>query len=212
MPCNNVYLVSFARARNNNNNGLTAPPAGFVDPLLEAGAQAASPQGYPFVPWLYTPFIGIGFPSKDAPLEYFSSVTGVNYTLDMLSWNPDAIGSYHPLVQHKRLRTGKAASTLPKDVLRYNGLPYMNFTRGVVNMTGADEGGQFQQGVGVDAQPAAFDSILARPLVAEAKGEAAAVRASLGINMRFCFHSCSLLAVGLCIHVAPFDSIQNSNK
>jgi hypothetical protein len=145
--------------------------AGFVDPLLLAGAQASSPEGYPLVPWLFTPFVGIGYPSKEAPLEYFTSVTGVNYTLDMLSWNPDAIGSHLPLIQHKRLRTGKAAGVLPKDVLRYNGLPYKNFTYGVVNMTGADEGTQFQQGIGMEAQPAAFDSILARPLVAELKGE-----------------------------------------
>lgn len=84
--------------------------------MLLVAAQAASPQFYRLMPWTYTPSLAKAFPSKDYITDYFSALTGVNYTFDMLSWRSSDVGRFHPLIQQKQMETGKGRESTPQDV------------------------------------------------------------------------------------------------
>ena len=138
---------------------------GFEDPVLRLGAAAADPASFRLRPWEYTPSLALTFSSATEPLEYF----GLD-SYDQLSWNRSEIGRFLPLVQHKRVRTGKAAGELSHALEAYRGLRFRNESWGILNMTGQNEG--------ISAGPLAerstpfvtFDSALSRAILAEYSG------------------------------------------
>jgi len=106
---------------------------GFVDPLLLAGAQnIAAANGdaasYALSPWTFMPSVGLTFRTRDDPINYFESVTGNSYNFSMLSWNSSQSGYFHPLIQQKRMYTGKGRSTVPQGMLEYRGVSFLNNT------------------------------------------------------------------------------------
>lgn len=138
---------------------------GFEDPVLRLGAAAADPASFHLRPWEYTPALALTFSSADEPLEYF----GLD-SFSQLSWNRSEIGRFLPLIQRKRVRTGKAADELPHAIDAYRGLRFRNESWGILNMTGQNEG--------ISAGPMAerstpfvtFDSALSRAVLAEYSG------------------------------------------
>ncbi len=92
---------------------------GFDDPLLKAAAEgAAAAAGAPgaerLAPWTYRPALALTFEAEATPTDYFSNVTGTEFDVSMLSWNASAGPGFHPLVQQKRLATGRAEGEAPQ--------------------------------------------------------------------------------------------------
>jgi hypothetical protein len=99
------------------------------------------------------------------------AVTGLNYTMSQLSWNSSQIGAFHPLIQQKRLQTGKAKDSVAQGVLAYRGLPFVTKPYGLVNMTGVNEGVAFGPAFEGSESPIAFDSAIVRPTQLQYTGE-----------------------------------------
>ncbi|KAG7670845.1 hypothetical protein KSW81_004278 [Nannochloris sp. 'desiccata'] len=140
---------------------------GFEDPLLLAAAQgmatsAGDPEAYRLSPWIYTPSIGVTFSTKNAPMEYFEQVTGQAYNFSMLTWNSSDIGYFNPLIQQKRIFTGKGQADAPQEILQYRGIPFESKQYGILNMTGINEAVAFGMNVDTTAERITFDSVLAR--------------------------------------------------
>jgi len=150
---------------------------GFVDPLLFAGfqlmdqSQPGGPTGqHLLTPWLYTPSLAVSYPAQDTPLQYFSTVTGQEYTYNMLSWNSSDIGRFDPLIQQKKLETGKSAGTIPQSVLEYRAVSFLAKPMGIHNMTGVNEGSALGPRLDGSRPAVQFDSALSRPLEAASTG------------------------------------------
>lgn len=97
-------------------------------------------------------------------------VTGFPYNYSMLSWNSSDIGHFTPLVQQKRMFTGKGLNNTFQLMAQYRGLPFNNKTWGITNVTGIDEGVAFGIGFDVNEEKIAFDSALGRALAARYNG------------------------------------------
>ena len=82
----------------------------------------------------------------------------------MLSWNSSRPGAFLPLIQQKRLTTGKAQGSLPQDALQYRGLPFANKTWSIINVTGVNEGVAYGPNVDEQAEFLTWDSVLSRPI------------------------------------------------
>ena len=138
---------------------------GFEDPLLRLGAVAADPTSFHLRPWEYTPSLALTFASAAEPLEYFGLES-----YGQLSWNRSEVGRFLPLIQQKRMQTGKAAHHFPHAIDAYRGLGFRNESWGILNMTGQNEG----ISVGVMAQRSTpfltFDSALSRAVLTEYSG------------------------------------------
>jgi hypothetical protein len=89
----------------------------------------------------------------------------------MLSYNFSQIGYFNPLIQQKRMQTGKAQGTRPMDMLQYKGLPFTNKTWGILNVTGVAEGSAFGIHVDPGKLQIEWDSALSRPLSLVYTGE-----------------------------------------
>lgn len=142
---------------------------GYNDPLLVAGAQAMyasapNPTAYLLQPWLFRPSLGLTFPSANAPLDYFEQITGTVYNFSMLTWNSSEIGRFHPLIQQKKIATGKSRGDTPQYVLEYNGRPFFNKTFAIINTTGVNEGVYFGSNVDKRIEQTTWDSVLSRPI------------------------------------------------
>jgi hypothetical protein len=149
--------------------------AGFDDPLLLTAAQGAAaaagaPEAYRLAPWLYRPSLALSFSTREEPLEYFSNLTGSPYDYSQLSWNSSDLGGFLPLIQQKRMRTGRRQGSAPQDMLQYRGLPFANKTWGILNVTGVSEGVAFGNSFDPGSKPVAWDSVLSRPMQAEFTG------------------------------------------
>lgn len=146
--------------------------AGFEDPLLTAAAQGASPNSYMLMPWTYTPSLALTFSSVDEPVQYFESVTGKPYNFSMLSWNSSDVGAFLPLIQQKKMITGKGQGSIPQNMLEYRGVPFFNKTWGAINVTGVNEGVAFGSNVDENRTVLTWDSVLSRPVNAAFSGNA----------------------------------------
>lgn len=89
----------------------------------------------------------------------------------MLTWNSSDIGHYHPLIQQKRLDTGKAAGSVPQTIYQYRGVPFSNRTWGLLNVTGIAEGVAFGNALDSSKTQIAWDSVLNRPVSMAYTGE-----------------------------------------
>lgn len=176
---------------------------GFEDPLLRLGAVAADPTSFHLRPWEYTPSLALTFSSATEPLEYF----GLD-SFSQLSWNRSEVGRFLPLIQHKQVRTGKAAKDLPHAIEAYRGLSFRNETWGILNMTGQNEG--------ISAGPMAerstpfvtFDSALSRPILAEYSGHDVQVKkidSMLFTMSNASMHACNWTAYEEWADVTGFD-------
>ena len=138
---------------------------GFEDPLLKLGAVAADPTLFHLRPWEYTPSLALTFSSADEPLVYFGLES-----YEELSWNRSDIGRFLPLIQHKRMRTGKAEADVPHTIDAYRGLRFRNESWGILRMAGQNEG----VAVGTTADRSTpfvtFDSALSRSILTEYSG------------------------------------------
>ncbi|KAL4418953.1 hypothetical protein ABPG77_001775 [Micractinium sp. CCAP 211/92] len=137
---------------------------GYEDPVLKALAASKSPSYYTLAPWGYRPFISANFPTPDWPIQYFTNVTGQNVSYGMLSYKDTDIGTYHPLILQKRLVTGAAKGDFPQGILQYNGIPFSMKPRGILNITGANEGIVQGSNFKPTKKPFQFETVLARPI------------------------------------------------
>lgn len=69
------------------------------------------------------------------------------------------------------MQTGKAQGTRPMDMLQYRGLPFINKTWGILNVTGVAEGSAFGIHVDPGKLQIEWDSALSRPLSLGYTGE-----------------------------------------
>ena len=161
--------------------------AGYEDPLLLTAAEmtaeaAGTPGSHVLTPWLFTPSLGLTFPTENYPLEYFQNATGNAYNHTMLSWNSSMIGNFHPLIQQKKMETGKAAGTFPQNALEYRGLSFFNKTWAIVNVTGVNEGVSYGSGLNVTQEQVVWDSVLSRPIGISQSGATDVLKKSTGIQ------------------------------
>eukprot|EP00889_Picochlorum_renovo_P006742 jgi/Picre1/33772/NNA_001251.t1 len=134
---------------------------GYEDPVLLVAAQASG-AGYQMRPWEYTP--------------HYRSLSGTNMTYNMLSWNQSDIGRYLPLIQQKKIQTGK--SSYPQRIKEYRGLPFRPEAWGIINMTGQNEGVAFGDSIWKSSPFLTFDSALSRPILTEYSGKDVIVKGS----------------------------------
>ena len=96
---------------------------------------------------------------------YVAAETETNLTFNDLSWRQTDIGRFMPLIQQKKMFTGKRRFTLSQDIQEYRGLPFRNETWGILNMTGQNEGIQLGSSAGQSSEFVTFDSALSRPIL-----------------------------------------------
>lgn len=109
--------------------------------------------------------------TRSTILSTIHAVTGIPYNFSMLSFNFSQIGHFNPLIQQKRMQTGKAQGTMPMDMVQYKGLPFNNKTWGILNVTGIAEGTAFGIHVDPGQSQIEWDSALSRPLSLAYTGE-----------------------------------------
>lgn len=95
------------------------------------------------------------------------AVTNHSISIQDLSWNRSDIGNFLPLVQQKRMSTGKSKSARGQNIYEYRGLPFVNATWGILNNTGSNEGISYGGPVLASTSWLTFDSALARPIRVE---------------------------------------------
>lgn len=142
---------------------------GYEDPVLFLAAQSSSGD-YALRPWEYIPSLALTFPSSTHPIEYFSQFTGSNMTFADLSWNASDIGRFMPLIQQKKITTGKGQNDKPQDVQQYRGIGFRNESWGIINMTGQNEGILFGDSAWQSSDFITFDSALSRPISTQYSG------------------------------------------
>jgi hypothetical protein len=152
---------------------------------------------YTLRPWEYTPSLALTFPDALYPASYLSkgmcsklyihnlnewklwtsfslymtAETGTNLTFNDLSWRQTDIGRFMPLIQQKKLFTGKRRLTSSQDIQEYRGLPFRNETWGILNMTGQNEGIQLGSSAWQSSEFVTFDSALSRPILTTYSGK-----------------------------------------
>lgn len=89
----------------------------------------------------------------------------------MLTWNSSDIGYFNPLIQQKRIFTGKGQADAPQEILQYRGIPFESKQYGILNMTGINEAVAFGMNVDTTAERITFDSVLARAVSSQYTGK-----------------------------------------
>jgi hypothetical protein len=109
-------------------------------------------------------------------LQFFafsiSAVTGQPYNFSMLTWKSSDIGYFNPLIQQKRMYTGKGQTDVPQEMLQYRGVPFTSKQYGILNVTGINEAVAFGMGVNSTLQQLTWDSVLSRAVNASFTGKA----------------------------------------
>lgn len=143
---------------------------GYEDPVLLLAAQSSS-SSYALRPWEFSPSLALTFPSSTYPVEYFSHLTGTNMSYGDLSWNSSDVGHFMPLIQQKKIKTGKSKHDSPQHVQEYRGIGFRNESWGIINMTGQNEGILLGESAWQSSQFVTFDSALSRPISTEYFGK-----------------------------------------
>lgn len=89
----------------------------------------------------------------------------------MLTWNSSDIGYFNPLIQQKRMFTGKGQLDVPQKILQYRGIPFESKQYGILNMTGINEAVAFGMNVDTSVEHVTFDSVLARAVSSQYTGK-----------------------------------------
>ena len=142
---------------------------GYQDPVLLLAAQSSS-SSYALRPWEFTPSLALTFPSKSHPTDYFGQLVGRNLTFGDLSWNSSDIGRFMPLIQQKKMQTGKNQNHMPQSIQQYRGVGFRNESWGIINMTGQNEGILLGDSAWQSSLFVTFDSALSRPISTEYSG------------------------------------------
>lgn len=87
----------------------------------------------------------------------------------MLDWNSSANATFHPLIQQKKMYTGKGEGSFSRFMLQYRGLPFSNRTYGILNATGSEEGVVFAHEQ--ESTQLIYDTVLARSIMAQYTGK-----------------------------------------
>jgi hypothetical protein len=111
------------------------------------------------------------FLSQPATFAYPFAVTGQAYNFSMLTWNSSDIGYFNPLIQQKRMFTGKGQLDVPQKILQYRGIPFESKQYGILNMTGINEAVAFGMNVDTSVEHVTFDSVLARAVSSQYTGK-----------------------------------------
>lgn len=125
--------------------------------------------GIPWERYVHTPRKIFFFETCVQHMLFLLAVSGTNMAYDMLSWNQSDIGRYLPLIQQKKVQTGK--SSYPQRIEEYRGLPFRPEAWGIINMTGQNEGVAYGDSLWKSSPFLTFDSALSRPILTEYSGK-----------------------------------------
>jgi len=89
----------------------------------------------------------------------------------MLTWNSSDIGYFNPLIQQKRILTGKGQEDVPQEILQYRGIPFESKQYAILNYTGINEAAAFGMDVDSTIEHITFDSVLARAVSSQYTGK-----------------------------------------
>ena len=89
----------------------------------------------------------------------------------MLTWNSSSIGNFIPLIQQKRMFTGKGQESVPQGMLQYRGVPFASKQYGILNVTGINEAVAFGMSVNSTLEQLTWDSVLSRAVNAQYTGK-----------------------------------------
>ncbi|KDD74469.1 hypothetical protein H632_c1290p0, partial [Helicosporidium sp. ATCC 50920] len=153
---------------------------GYVDPIMLTAAQSMHPADWALRPWLFKPQLSLGIGSERFVQEELEPGLGHPMTATP-SYKIDEIGRYHPYVQHKSMQTGNVRGSFPQLMLRLTGAPYVVAPRGLLNVTGSNEG-LLVEDLEDSARFMAYDSVLTRVLETAYTGED--VRTRGGLNTK----------------------------
>ena len=109
----------------------------------------------------------------------------------MLTWNSSDIEYFNPLIQQKRMYTGKGQQDVPQGMLQYRGVPFTSKQYGILNVTGINEAVAFGMDVNSTIVQLTWDSVLSRAVDAQFTGkyflEKLRINPRLELSIFLCF-------------------------
>jgi hypothetical protein len=89
----------------------------------------------------------------------------------MLSYKSSDVGYFNPLIQQKRMYTGKGQQDVPQGMLQYRGVPFVSKQYGILNVTGINEAVAFGMNINTTVDQLTWDSVLSRAVNAQYTGK-----------------------------------------